>query len=145
MLMHRWRKRVKDLRYAAEALSRCEPERGLAASASAGLRKGSRKQARRKQARRKQARDLRRLARRADRLAERLGQEHDLVVLESLVRNDQACGRATRKAVLKAIRRRRQRLVSRTLRDGARLFRRRPKRFVADVAAGYAREAAPTG
>ena len=53
-----WRKRVKELRYAAETLDRggkrCKP--------------------------------VRRVARRADRLGEMLGEEHDLALLEARVR-----------------------------------------------------------
>jgi len=129
--MHEWRKRVKDLRYAAEMLERRDP---------AGQRSLS-KRRRRKAAKRARAQPLRRLARRADRLGEALGEEHDLAVLAGRLRDPGArnphrdgaplrLGRRNRKAVLKLIARRRRKLRAKTLRDGARLFRRRPRRFV---------------
>lgn len=97
---HAWRKRVKDLRYAAEILGQ------------------------------------RSLARRADKLAELLGEEHDLVVLAGML---PAPGRApfkgkrgkrARKALLARIARRRRRLRKRALREGERLYGSRPKKFV---------------
>jgi CHAD domain-containing protein len=100
---HEWRKRVKDLRYAAEILG------------------------------------LRPLARRADRLAELLGEEHDLVVLAGLLPPPGRGpfkgkrGRRARRALLKRIARRRRRLRKRALRDGERLYRRRPKQFLRRV------------
>jgi CHAD domain-containing protein len=106
---HEWRKRVKDLRYGAEMLG------------------------------------LRPLARRADRLAELLGEEHDLVVLTGLL---PAAGRASfkgkrgkraRKALLKRIARRRRHLRKRALREGERLYRRRPKKFARRVRRAHAR------
>ncbi len=94
--MHRWRKRVKDMRYAAEALGRPGPHPGARA---AGARSGARKRA----ARRK--RDLiPRLARRADALGELLGEEHDLFLLAQRVRaGGGGCGRGTRRTLLKLI------------------------------------------
>jgi CHAD domain-containing protein len=133
--MHEWRKRVKDLRYAAEMLERRDPagERGLS------------KRRRRKAAKRARAQPLRRLARRADRLGEALGEEHDLAVLAGRLRDPGAAGdphsdgapprlgRRNRKAVLKLIARRRRKLRAKTLREGARLYRRRPRRFAKRV------------
>jgi CHAD domain-containing protein len=129
--MHEWRKRVKDLRYAAEMLDRRDPagERGLS------------KRRRRKAAKRARAQPLRRLARRADRLGEALGEEHDLAVLAGRIRDPGGAGKAhggvapprlgrrNRKAVLKLIARRRRKLRAKTLREGARLYRQRPRRF----------------
>jgi CHAD domain-containing protein len=106
---HAWRKRVKDLRYAAEILGR------------------------------------RRLARRADRLAELLGEEHDLVVLAGLLPAPGHAplqgkrGRRARKALLARIARRRRRLRKRALREGERVYGRGPKRFVRQVSRGNAR------
>ncbi len=103
--LHAWRKRVKELRYAAETLDR-----------------GG-----------KSSKRTRRLARRADRLGELLGEEHDLALLEGRVRerSRQFAGeRRTRKQLLKLIARRRGSLRKRALREGERLYRRRPKRFV---------------
>jgi CHAD domain-containing protein len=128
-VMHQWRKRVKDLRYAAEALQRAEPE------AHAG---GAR--ARRRT--RDQARWLRRLGKRADRLAEMLGEEHDLAVLgEWLDQHGAAAGarRGTRRRLLKLIVRRRRKLRRRALRDGAKLYDRKPRRFLRRARKAYLR------
>jgi CHAD domain-containing protein len=98
--LHEWRKRVKDLRYAAEALD---------------------------------AKRLRRVARRADRVGETLGEEHDLALLARAVRSGRrhfVGERKTRRAMRKLIARRRRKLRRRALRDGERLYRRGPKRFV---------------
>jgi CHAD domain-containing protein len=107
--LHEWRKRVKDLRYAAEML---------------GL--GS-------------------LARRADELGELLGEEHDLVVLAAQLPPPGRApfegkrGRRARKALLKRIAQRRGRLRKRALREGERLYRRKPKRFTQRVRRAHAR------
>jgi CHAD domain-containing protein len=118
--MHEWRKRVKDLRYAAEMLQR----------------RGSQK-------RRRSDKRLRELAKRADALGELLGEDHDLAVLAQHLRAGRHAGRRdtwhttrkTRKALLKAIAKRRRRLRKRALRDGARLYRRSPKRFTSALRA----------
>ena len=117
--MHQWRKRVKDLRYAAEMLDRApaDPAHGKGPS------------------------DIRRLARRADELGELLGEEHDLAVLVARLRaparrgNGQGLevGGGTRKTLLKLIARRRRSLRRKALRRGERLYRPRPKRFVRRV------------
>jgi CHAD domain-containing protein len=107
--MHAWRKRVKDLRYAAEILG------------------------------------LRPLARRADRLGELLGEEHDLAVLAGLLPPPGRAplkgkrGKRARRALLKRIARRRRRLRLRALRDGERLYRRKPKRFARRARRAHAR------
>jgi CHAD domain-containing protein len=106
---HAWRKRVKDLRYAAEILGQ------------------------------------RSLARRADRLAELLGEEHDLVVLAGLLPPPGRApfkgkrGKRARKALLARIARRRRRLRKRALREGKRLYESRPKKFVRRVRRAHAR------
>ncbi len=126
--LHEWRKRVKDLRHAAEILERSEP--GGARSAP---------QKRKRKGKKRAARVLRigRIAKRADDLGELLGEEHDLAVLEARVRVPGAerapLGRRSRKLLLKRIARRRRRLRARALRDGARLYKRRPKRFARRV------------
>lgn len=118
--MHRWRKRVKDLRYVAEMLER---------------RPRSQKRRRGRSAR------LHRLADRADTLAEALGEDHDLAVLAERVRDEakpgkrarkrsKRVGRGTRKTLLKLIARRRRKLRKRALREGERLYRRGPKKFL---------------
>jgi len=106
---HEWRKRVKDLRYAAEILS------------------------------------LRPLARRADTLGELLGEEHDLALLAALIpaggrgplRGKR--GKQARKALLGKIAQRRRRLRKRALREGERLYRRKPKKFTRRVRRAHAR------
>jgi CHAD domain-containing protein len=108
--MHAWRKRVKALRYAAETLDRGPTARKT-----------------------KSGRRLRRVARRADRIGEMLGEEHDLALLARVVRERAvlfAGERKRRKRLLKAIARRRKRLRKRALREGERLYRRKPKAFV---------------
>jgi CHAD domain-containing protein len=130
--LHEWRKRVKDLRYAAEMLDRQDP-------AARGKR-------RRDRARGRDAKLIAELARSADRLGEALGEEHDLAVLAERIREQSRgraggarLGRASRRAILKVIAGRRRALRARTLRDGARLYRQRPKRFVARVRRAYER------
>lgn len=95
--LHDWRKRVKDLRYVAETLERPgRPGRGL-----------------------------RRVARRADRLGELLGREHDLAVLAALVRRERACfygELATRKDLLRSIAKRRKLVHRRALAPGKELY-----------------------
>ena len=123
---HAWRKRVKDLRYAAEMLDRA----GARERAGAG-RKGAARKAR------SQSAFAAKVARRADDLGELLGEEHDLAVLAGHVRARRRApgapgemGSGSRKALSKAIARRRRRLRARALREGARLYDRAPKSFV---------------
>jgi CHAD domain-containing protein len=107
--LHEWRKRVKDLRYAAEILG------------------------------------LRPLARRAEKLGDLLGEEHDLVVFAAqLPPPGQAPfkgkrGRRARKALLGKIAQRRRRLRKRALNEGERLYRRRPKKFTRCVRRAHTR------
>jgi CHAD domain-containing protein len=131
---HRWRKRVKDLRYVAQMLSLQEgqdpqgpPKRG---------------RARREWARaRKDAAWLRRVESRADRLGELLGDEHDLAVLDAYVRaQGRGPGRAgvrigsrSRKTLRKLIAKRRGELQGRALQEGERLYGPRPQKFVSRV------------
>ncbi|MFI5005636.1 MAG: CHAD domain-containing protein [Solirubrobacterales bacterium] len=115
--LHLWRKRVKDLRYAAETLDRGGKRGGGKAGAEPG---GS-------------DRYVRRVAQRADRLGEMLGEEHDLALLARGVRrrSERFAGeRGTRKRLLKLIARRRKKLHRGALREGERLYRRKPRRFV---------------
>jgi hypothetical protein len=101
-VLHKWRKHVKDLRYAAEVL------------------------------------DMAKVSRRADALGETLGEEHDLMLLAERVRAHKPLKRRrkrTRKRLLRAISRRRADLRRRALRDGERLYARRPGRFVRNVRA----------
>jgi CHAD domain-containing protein len=139
--MHEWRKRVKDLRYAAEILDRHDP------ADRTGSARGKRARRRRGQARRRRDQAyIHRLARLADELGELLGEEHDLVLLAARVRADAEGGGAgtrgrTRKILLKLIARRRKRLRGQALREGKRLYGRRPTKFVGRVRAAYARAA----
>jgi CHAD domain-containing protein len=134
--MHQWRKRVKDLRYAAEMLQRRDPWNRSAN----GRRGGGRADTRR----------LRRLAKRADVLGETLGEDHDLALLAELLRGEAKrrgkrskraaapLGRRSRRLLLKQIARRRRKLRGRALRRGERLYRRRTKRFMRRTRSAYA-------
>jgi CHAD domain-containing protein len=139
--MHEWRKRVKDLRHAAEILDRSPPGGGQHARHGRLGRRGERTRGRAG----RQAARIHRLARRADALGELLGEDHDLAVLAERVRTDTALvlGRGARKTLLQLIARRRRQLRRRALRQGERIYRRRPKAFVAWVRDrdGYARAA----
>jgi CHAD domain-containing protein len=109
--LHAWRKHVKELRYVAETL-----DRGGRGGGSSTY--------------------TRRVARRADRLGELLGEEHDLALLEARVHERSrlfAGERGTRRRLRKQIARRRQALRRRALREGERLYRRKPQRFVRRV------------
>jgi CHAD domain-containing protein len=135
--MHRWRKRVKDLRYATEALSRYDP----GAEGRAGIAAVRALAPARKRSSERTGDLIPRLARRADALGETLGEEHDLFLLAERVREERtACGRGTRRALLKLIARRRKRLTALALRDGARLYGRAPKKLIRRVRRAYARE-----
>jgi CHAD domain-containing protein len=130
--MHQWRKRVKDLRYAAETLRRAARD----SSARPKLRGKRRKQAN------AEARWIARVAGRADDLGELLGEEHDLAVLGAwLSERGRAAGagRGTRRALHKLIVRRRRTLRRRALREGRRLYRRKPRRFLQRIALAYER------
>jgi CHAD domain-containing protein len=135
--MHEWRKRVKDLRYAAEALSRSdspphEARLGVTAVSAQGAAAGGPGPG--------TPGPIPKLARRADRLGERLGEEHDLVLLAQRVRDEgTSCSRGTRRALLKLIDRRRKRLRRRALRDGASLYGLQPNKFVRRFRRAYVR------
>ncbi len=108
-LLHDWRKRVKDLRYATQMLGGSE----LGSSGRPG-------------------RELKALSGRADRLGELLGEEHDLALLAARVRAERACfdgERATGKDLLRRIERRRGRLRREALRRGKRLYRSPPRKL----------------
>ena len=143
LLLHRWRKRVKDLRYACEALDRHDPDPG--SLRIPGRPRGKRRG--RDGGRSAQAAGsgyITRLARRADRLGEVLGAEHDLVLLtEWLQSHPHSAGRRTRALLQDAIDRRRKVLQRRALRDGERLFRRAPKKLLARVRADHALASRP--
>jgi CHAD domain-containing protein len=141
--LHEWRKRVKDLRYAAEILERADAgKQGKRGRAGAGKARGKAAKRGKQAQARAAAAFVHELGERADELGELLGEEHDLAVLAERVRAEAkssrvqgAPGRGSRKALLKAIARRRKRLRKRALRDGKRLYARKPKRFVRRVRA----------
>jgi CHAD domain-containing protein len=100
--VHDWRKRVKSLYYALDMLGA------------------------------KKARGARRATRRADRLGDLLGSEHDLWMLCAYVEeHPDAFGTdtAAKAELLKRIEQRRRRLRKRALSLGARLYRRKPGKF----------------
>ncbi|MHB1537432.1 MAG: CHAD domain-containing protein [Solirubrobacteraceae bacterium] len=102
--MHDWRKRVKDLRYATEALD------GIACK----------------------QKPLRNLARRADTLGETLGEEHDLALLRDRIRSERRLFRGeqrARRALLKQVARDRMRLRKRATAAGRKLYGAKPRRF----------------
>jgi CHAD domain-containing protein len=109
--MHEWRKRVKDLRYAAEALGLVEQGTGGGKSSAT-----------------KASKWLRGFAKRADRLSELLGEEHDLAVLSQWIearcaeRGGGTVGRRTAKELSRLIAKRRRRLRRRALGEGKRLY-----------------------
>ncbi len=127
--MHLWRKRVKDLRYIAEMLDpRPQPAVGNGARS------------------RREPQQLRRVASRADSLGELLGEEHDLAVLAEWIRANgkrrrNRIARKTRRTLLKLIARRRRQLRRQALREGERLYRARPKKFLRRVRASQRRSA----
>ncbi len=129
--LHRWRKRVKDLRYVAQMLE-------VETAQKAGARPRKRRARRRWARARKDAAWLKRLERRAERLGEMLGEEHDLALLQQRVRAPGAAagagvGPRSRKTLRKLIRRRRRELRKAALKEGERLYRRSPQEFVRRV------------
>jgi CHAD domain-containing protein len=138
LAMHRWRKRVKDLRYATEALARTDP----GAEGRAGIAAVKALASNGKRSSKRSGDLIPKLARRADALGEMLGEEHDLFLLAERVREGgTGCGRRTRRSLLKLIERRRKRLTRQALRDGARLYGRPPKKLIRRLRRAYAREA----
>ena len=134
--LHQWRKRVKDLRYAAETLRRGEP----AAGALAKLPRKRRERAGAEQ------RWIRELAERADELGELLGEEHDLAVFGAWLSDHGAAagaGRGTRRRLRKLIVARRAKLRRRALRRGRRLYDRKPRAFMRRVGRAFERSAPP--
>jgi hypothetical protein len=127
--LHKWRKHVKDLRYALEILDVQYPS-GAHGKSPGGRRpdKPSSKPA---------SKRIAKLAHRADVLGELLGEEHDLMVLGERAGSYKPLKRhrRARKQLLRAISRRRARLRKRALRQGEDLYERRPRRFVRRVRA----------
>ncbi len=104
--VHDWRKRVKNLFYALDMLDGA------------------------------QAKGTRGATRRAERLGEMLGEEHDLWMLAAYIeQRPDAFGEdiVARRALLKLIERRRKRLRKRALRVGARLYKRKSDKLIARI------------
>jgi hypothetical protein len=137
-VLHKWRKHVKDLRYAAEVLDVRRPASAdFKPSGKPRAKHQSKRMDRRHSGQSKrtarQSRRIAKVARRADRLGEMLGEEHDLMLLAERVRTHKRLKRhrkRTRRRLLRAISRRRAGLRKRALRDGERLYTRKPRRFV---------------
>jgi CHAD domain-containing protein len=130
--MHKWRKRVKDLRYASEALGREQDRRSSVAS-------GKRS---RGAAAKAEARWLVRLAERSEALGELLGEEHDLAVLEAWIEAEGrrvGLGAGSRRALLRAAARRRAKLRRRALAQGRKLYGPGPKAFAKRVERAHRR------
>ena len=138
--MHRWRKRVKDLRYAAVMLDRRDPRGARRAVAVAGAGHSGHGHGHEGD-----AGEIRRLARRADELGELLGEEHDLALLAARLRvkGKRGSGRrlkvspGARKTLLKLIARRRRDLRRTALKQGKRLYEPKPGPFVRRFGAAY--------
>jgi CHAD domain-containing protein len=84
------------------------------------------------------------LARRADELAEVLGEERDLALLAKRIRiasRVERGGEGGRKRLLKVIARRRRKLRRRALNLGGRVYRRRPRVFIKRIGRRYASRA----
>lgn len=116
--LHEWRKRVKDLRYSTQMLTRKRASGDSQWMAHQGAR--------------------------ADELAELLGEEHDLALLAARIHEhaDAFKGeKRTRKLVLKLIAKRRKRLRAQALELGRRLYGRTPKRYRKRAARALRRQA----
>lgn len=134
-LMHQWRKRVKDLRYALEILQPVELPR------HEGPKGKHRKRAHRHlAAARKDAKWLHQQAKRADKLGELLGEDHDLAMLAQWIAADRdgILGGRTSRRILKLIRRRRRKLRMRSLHQGERLYGPRPKELMRRIRGAHA-------
>jgi CHAD domain-containing protein len=113
--LHEWRKRVKDLWYATQMVRPAEPER------------------------------LRKLSKRAHKLADLLGDAHDLHVLRDYADQHPECfdDNAALAALVAVIDRRSRVLRDRALKRGKQVYARSPKRFVVRIARGWQQHAAP--
>jgi CHAD domain-containing protein len=112
--LHEWRKRAKDLWHALQILRPAAPKR------------------------------MRARAKRAHRLSDLLGEDHDLAVLrEHVVQADSpVVQEPARTALLSLIDRRRAALQREALKLGGRLYARRPKRFARSVERAWQKRAA---
>jgi CHAD domain-containing protein len=112
--LHEARKRTKDLWHATQIVRPAAPKK------------------------------LKRLSKRAHRLADLLGDDHDLAVLRDYVeRNPQAFeDESSRRSLLAVLDRRREALQRKALKLGDRLYAQPPKRFVGRVERGWRKRAA---
>jgi CHAD domain-containing protein len=103
--LHEWRKRVKDLWHASQIVRPAAPKR------------------------------MKRLAKRAHRLSDLLGDDHDLAVLRGQVKehHERFEDDASRDALVAIIDRRRTALQNEALELGGKLYKRSPKRFVRSI------------
>jgi CHAD domain-containing protein len=113
---HDWRKRVKDLWHALQILRPAAPGR------------------------------MKPLAKRTHDLSDLLGDDHDLAELRRYAKTYPQClaNRDALEALTGVIDRRRAVLQRRALEHGAKLYSARPKKFVAKIARGWDKRAAPT-
>jgi CHAD domain-containing protein len=111
--LHEWRKRVKDLWHASQIVRPAQPKR------------------------------LERVSRRAHKLADLLGDGHDLSMLRAYVETHPQCfeNQASKKALLAVIDRRSDALLDKALDLGRRLYKRSPKRFVRKIERGWSKRA----
>jgi CHAD domain-containing protein len=114
--LHEWRKRVKDLWHATQIVRAAQPKR------------------------------LKRVSRRAHKLADLLGDGHDLSMLRDYVETHPQCfeNETSKQALIAVIDRRSKRLRDKALKRGRRLYKRPPKRFVRAIERGWAKRA-PAG
>jgi CHAD domain-containing protein len=107
--LHEWRKRVKDLWHAAQIARSASPKQ------------------------------LKKFGKRAHRLSDLLGDDHDLVVLRDYIESHPQCFRDTETmlALVALIDRRRKALQQQALELGKSVFKQTPKRFARDLERGW--------
>jgi CHAD domain-containing protein len=112
--LHEWRKRVKDLWHASQIVREARPKR------------------------------LKRVSRRAHKLADLLGDGNDLSMLRDYVQAHPQCfeDKASKQALLAVIDRRANKLRDKALKRGRELYKRPPKRFVQAIERGWRKRAA---
>jgi CHAD domain-containing protein len=109
--LHAWRKRVKDLWYTTQIVQAAQPKR------------------------------LKKIARRAHKLADLLGDGHDLHVLRDYVQAHPQCFEddAAREQLVAAIDRRADKLCAKALKRGRTLYKRSPRKFARAIERGWRR------
>ena len=111
--LHEWRKRVKDLWHATQIVREAQPER------------------------------LKRISKRAHKLADNLGDAHDLDVLRDFAETNPQCfaDEDAKQALLAVVDRRREALCAKALKRGRELYEPKPKRFVKRIRRGWRKRA----